>query len=86
MSHIYQPLMLIELLKNNGTSTITDIAKALLLKDVSQIEYYENITKNMVIQNLPPKTHLLHKELEKEGFVFYTNVDSKLPWKSSIPV
>jgi hypothetical protein len=47
---------------------------------------YEDITKDMLIQNFPPKMHLLHKELEKEGFIFYTNVDNKLPWKSSIPV
>ena len=48
MSHIYQPVMLIELLKNHGTASTTDIAKALLKHDVSQVEYYENITNNMV--------------------------------------
>lgn len=48
MSHIYQPAMLIELLSNNGRSSVTDIAKAILDHDQSQIEYYEQITKNMV--------------------------------------
>jgi ATP adenylyltransferase len=48
MSHIYQPAMLIELLGNNGSSTVTGIAKALLEHDQSQVEYYEKITKNMV--------------------------------------
>lgn len=48
MSHIYQPAMLIELLKSKGSSTVSDIAKALLEHDQSQIEYYEQITKNMV--------------------------------------
>ena len=48
MSHVYQPVMLIELLKNSGTSTVTNIAKALLMHDVSQVEYYEHRTKIMV--------------------------------------
>ena len=48
MSHVYQPVMLIELLRSKGASSVTDIAKALLSYDISQIEYYESITKNMV--------------------------------------
>ena len=48
MSHIYQPVMLIELLGRQGSASTTEIAKALLGHDVSQVEYYEHITKNMV--------------------------------------
>ena len=48
MSHIYQPVMLIEILKKNGSASTNDIAKALLSYDISQVEYYEHITKNMV--------------------------------------
>ena len=48
MSHVYQPVMLRELLKRKGTATVTEIAKALLAEDRSQVEYYEQITKNMV--------------------------------------
>ena len=48
MSHIYQPVMLMTLLKNNGSATVDDIAKALLSRDISQTEYYSHITKNMV--------------------------------------
>ena len=48
MSHIYQPVMLRELLKRRGKASVTTIAKALLSRDQSQIEYYEAITKNMV--------------------------------------
>ena len=48
MSHIYQPVMLAEILRSNGSAPITQIAKALLSYDTSQIEYYEQITKNMV--------------------------------------
>jgi ATP adenylyltransferase len=48
MSHIYQPVMLLKLLRNQGRAKIRDIAKSLLSHDQSQIEYYEQITKNMV--------------------------------------
>ncbi len=48
MSHVYQPVMLAEILRSNGSASINQIAKALLAYDASQIEYYEQITKNMV--------------------------------------
>jgi diadenosine tetraphosphate (Ap4A) HIT family hydrolase/5-methylcytosine-specific restriction endonuclease McrA len=48
MSHVYQPVMLRELLNRNGRATVADIARALLNEDRSQIEYYSEITKNMV--------------------------------------
>ena len=48
MSHIYQPVMLLELIRHSGSASVTEIAKALLSHDASQIEYYEQITKNMV--------------------------------------
>ena len=48
MSHIYQPIMLIELLSNGGVLKDEDIAKALLAHDQSQIEYYTAITNSMV--------------------------------------
>ena len=48
MSQIYQPVMLIELLKSAGTATRYQIAKAILNHDRSQIEYYEHVTLNMV--------------------------------------
>lgn len=47
MSHIYQPVMLMTLLRNNGISSTENIAKEILLHDQSQIEYYSSITKNM---------------------------------------
>lgn len=47
MSHIYQPVFLKELVKRNGTLKVSDVAKAFLLYDQSQQEYYEYITKNM---------------------------------------
>lgn len=48
MSHVYQPVMLRTILSNGGEATATQIAKALLSRDVSQIEYYEERVKQMV--------------------------------------
>jgi len=69
MSQIYQPVMLMTLLKQGGACSRREIAKAILLRDDSQIEYYEAITTNMVgrvLQNRnvvdldkPTKTYVL---------------------------
>ncbi len=49
MSQIYQPLMLMELLKNmDGTASVKDIAQAILNKDPTQVEYFSQVVKNMV--------------------------------------
>ena len=48
MSHVYQPVMLMTLLSNGGQTSTTEIAKAILDHDESQIEYYEKIVGNMV--------------------------------------
>ena len=47
MSHIYQPVMLMHLLENGGRASVTEIAKAILLNDPTQVEYYEEITRRM---------------------------------------
>jgi ATP adenylyltransferase len=48
MSHIYQPVMLMTLLNKDGHCHEREIAKSLLGHDQSQIEYYTEITNNMV--------------------------------------
>ena len=48
MSQVYQPVMLIELLKNSGRIDVKQIAGAILKRDPTQIEYYSEIVKNMV--------------------------------------
>ena len=48
MSHIYQPVMLIELLKNDGSASEEDIAKVILNRDPTQLDYYIDKVKNMV--------------------------------------
>ena len=61
MSHIYQPVMLMEILKSGGSASVTDIAKALLERDPSQVEYYERITKSMVGDVLTTKNGITEK-------------------------
>lgn len=48
MSQVYQPVMMMELLKNKGEASVTTIAKAILDRDPTQIEYFSEIVKNMV--------------------------------------
>ena len=48
MQHIYQPVMLIELLCNGGTASVDQIAQAILERDPTQKVYYAEIVKNMV--------------------------------------
>ena len=62
MSHIYQPVMLIELLERRGSASVTEIARALLGHDVSQVEYYEHITRNMVGKVLTDSRGITSKE------------------------
>ena len=52
MSHVYQPVMLMTLLTRGGKCHERDIATDLLIRDESQIEYYTQITNNMVGQVL----------------------------------
>ena len=65
MSHVYQPLMLLTLLKGKGRATIREIARTILARDESQIEYYEQITKNMVGRVLRS-----HDVVERQGEAF----------------
>ena len=48
MSHIYQPVMIMTLLRNGGKCSQETIARNLLSFDQSQIEYYITITNNIV--------------------------------------
>lgn len=47
MQHIYQPVMIKTLLESKNTATVEAIARAFLQDDMSQIDYYKQITKNM---------------------------------------
>jgi hypothetical protein len=52
MSHIYQPLMIRTILAGGGAATRRQIASAFLAADLSQLEYYEQITKGYPTQTL----------------------------------
>ncbi|MGY5142399.1 MAG: HIT domain-containing protein [Nitrosopumilus sp.] len=63
MMHIYQPVMIKTLIQSDGKATPKKIAKEFLSKDLSQIDYYSEITKNM-----PGKVLRKHKIVEfKDG-------------------
>jgi diadenosine tetraphosphate (Ap4A) HIT family hydrolase len=66
MSHIYQPLMIRTLLTHGGRTSVRQIASMFLSKDASQLEYYEEITKNM-----PGKVLARHGIVRREGDAFH---------------
>ena len=70
MAHIYQPVMIKELLKSGGKASIRDIAAAFLSRDESQLEYYEQITKDM-----PGKVLGKHGIVERNGEEYCLSVD-----------
>lgn len=74
MSHIYQPLMLKTLLNNKGKASSNRIAKALLSRDVSQIEYYEQITKTMVGKVLTTNRKITEKENDDYLLIGYSDL------------
>ncbi|RYY39401.1 MAG: HIT domain-containing protein [Chitinophagaceae bacterium] len=67
MSHIYQPVVIRSLLINNGVLHDIDIAKYLVCFDPSQIEYYQNITNNMVGKVL--RNHNIVRKQKSEYFL-----------------
>jgi len=68
MSHIYQPLMLIELIKNNGKATARNISKSFLSYDETQIDYYKKITALMPFKYL--SKHLNEIKKSKDNYLF----------------
>lgn len=48
MSHVYQPLMVMELLRRDEPVSAEVIARRILVEDISQIEYYSERVKRMV--------------------------------------
>jgi ATP adenylyltransferase len=70
MAHIYQPVMIKELLQSGGKASIRNIAAAFLSRDESQLEYYEQITKDM-----PGKVLGKHGIVERNGEEYYLIID-----------
>jgi len=76
MSHVYQPVMLLELLMNGGSADLNAIAKSLLLNDQSQIQYYEQITKNMVGKVLTKNRGITDKEGDTYSLPNFTELQT----------
>lgn len=55
MSHVYQPLLIKELVESGGVATIRQLAAAFLSHDEGQIQYYEKRIKEMPVRVL--KSH-----------------------------
>jgi ATP adenylyltransferase len=73
MAHIYQPVMIRELLTRGGKASIRNIAAAFLARDESQLEYYEQITRNM-----PGKVLAKHGVVGRDDDEYHLNVDVAL--------
>jgi len=74
MSHIYQLVMLMELLNRDGSASIRDVAKALLAEDISQIEYYERVTKNTPGRVLTKNRGITEKQGDSYHLIGFDNL------------
>jgi ATP adenylyltransferase len=61
-SHVYQPVMVKELLEKGGSSKTADIAQAILSRDPTQLEYYLQVVKNLVGRVLTRNRGITTKE------------------------
>jgi ATP adenylyltransferase len=76
MSHVYQPVMIMTLLRKGGRCSATEIARSILGHDESQVEYYEDVTKNMVGRVL--RSHgIVEKENNGYYLLGYEDLDDK---------
>jgi ATP adenylyltransferase len=62
MSHVYQSVRSIELLKRGGAADVNVIARSLLLYGQSQLQYSEEITKGMVGKVLTKSRGITEKD------------------------
>lgn len=76
MSHIYQPVMILKLLKRNGLANKRDIAEAILSYDESQKEYYEKITTSMVGKVLTKNNNITSKKKDQYSLNGFDGLES----------
>lgn len=62
MSHIYQPLLIKNLLESGGLATVRQLAVSFAAQDESQVLFYEKRLKEMPIKVLSG-----HGVIEKDG-------------------
>ena len=65
MSHVYQPVMLMVLLRNQGTANVSKIARALLSEDRSQVDYYKIIVQRMPGRVLTKNRKITEKDRDE---------------------
>jgi ATP adenylyltransferase len=68
--------MLMALLRADGKSTTTEIARSILGHDESQVEYYEDVTKNMVGRVLRSQG-IIEKENDGYRLIGYEKLDDE---------
>jgi ATP adenylyltransferase len=68
MSHIYQPLLIRSLVDAGGSATIRQLADSFLSQDESQLLYYENRIKQMLLKVLGR-----HEVVSKDGDLVVLN-------------
>ena len=80
MSHIYQPVIIKELLLNNNKNSIKSLAKKLLEYDDTQIEYYQHIIKRYPKSTLK-KHSIINTDIENfyldEEFISLSEKDKQ---------
>ena len=72
MTEIYQPVIIKELLNNNGKRTKTDLAVALARYDLSILEYYKKIVMRWPKDTLT-KHGVIRYEKNSETFLLNSN-------------
>ena len=76
MQHIYQPVMLLQLLQGGGEADTSQIAQAILDKDPSQLEYYAAVVTNMVGKVLTQSRKLTVKSGKKYALLGFQELSS----------
>lgn len=77
MSHVYQPVMIRELLRRGGTASTEAIARALLAEDRAQVDYYRLIVRNMVGRVLTKNRGIVEREKDNYRLDGFSDLTTK---------
>ena len=67
MSHVYKPVMLLEVLRNGGSASKEDIAEAFVLRDSSQIDFY----RRKIVHTMPGQRLVRDGLLIRDGDTYH---------------
>ena len=88
MSHVYQPLLIKELVESGGVATVRQLAAAFLSQDEGQLQYYEKRIKEMPVRVLKNHGVISSKgqliELETKKLTFKQKVAIKMHCEQKI--